>query len=82
MPPACEFVLNYVYNLVAGFSRLFNAVIGGDPAETLSSRLGKSVVAGGWASHAPLPWWLRAHFVACIDWSVGRNTVVGRRLRY
>lgn len=81
LPPR-EIALNYLYNLAAGLSRLLNAAIGGDPAETLSSRVGKSLVTGGWAARVPWPWWLRAHFLACIDWRRGGDAAARRRVRY
>lgn len=82
LPKLHEVALNYVYNLFSGASRLINALIGGDPAETLSSRAGKSIATGGWAAHAPWPWWLHAHFIACIDWRCGGDAAARRRVRY
>ena len=35
----------YAFNLLVGIDTLANAVLGGDPGETISSRLGKGVLA-------------------------------------
>ena len=34
----------YLYNILIGVDQLVNAIFGGDPDETLSSRLGKHIV--------------------------------------
>ena len=51
--------MSYRYNVLLAIDRLFNALTGGDPDETVSSRLGKLARAGS----------LRAK-VAC--WLIGR----------
>ena len=39
-------VLQYAYNLLSVFDRVVNTVLGGDPRQTLSSRMGRNVEAG------------------------------------
>lgn len=34
----------YFYNILIGIDQLVNAILGGDPDETISSRLGKHIV--------------------------------------
>lgn len=34
----------YLYNILIGIDQLANAILGGDPDETISSRLGKHIV--------------------------------------
>lgn len=44
-------IKRYLKNLLIGLDQLLNAMIGGDPDETISSRAGKEVRAGkggGW----------------------------------
>lgn len=36
-------VKKYIYNILIGIDQLCNAILGGDPDETISSRLGKHV---------------------------------------
>ena len=39
-------VLQYFYNLGSVFDRVVNTVLGGDPRQTLSSRMGRDIEAG------------------------------------
>lgn len=34
----------YIYNILIGIDQLANAILGGDPDETISSRMGKHLV--------------------------------------
>jgi hypothetical protein len=36
----------YIINILIGIDQLFNAILGGDPDETISSRIGKSAIKG------------------------------------
>lgn len=36
----------YVWNILIGVDQLVNAILGGDPDETLSSRMGKNIARG------------------------------------
>lgn len=38
----------YVLNVLVGFDQLANAIFGGDPDETISSRAAKDAERGGW----------------------------------
>lgn len=38
----------YIYNIAVTISQIFSAVLGGDPDETTSSRVGKAQKAGKW----------------------------------
>lgn len=46
----------YLMNVLIALDQLGNAVTGGDPDETISSRVGKQASLGGW-------WALRAEWV-------------------
>ena len=39
-----------------------NTIIGGPAHQTLSERIGESILRGGLASKIPMPGWLREHF--------------------
>lgn len=39
-------ILKYIYNILIGINQLFNAILLGDPDETLSSRIGKEAKRG------------------------------------
>lgn len=66
-----------------GFDRLWNAILGGDSLETVSSRLGKSVVFGYpsvfyyRSIDRTIKWWLNQidhnHCEKSIDWHVGKG---------
>ncbi|MCY1705249.1 hypothetical protein [Pannonibacter sp. SL95] len=74
-------LLNYLYNLHVALSQLVNVLIGGDPDESVSGRIGKSLVAGGWAARVPWPAILRRHWLAAIETDEGGNSARGRRER-
>jgi hypothetical protein len=57
----------YIYNLGLALTRLGNALIGGHPDHTLSSRIGRSILSGGFWSHVPMPETWRAHFVLSVE---------------
>lgn len=54
--------MTYLANVGAALSALANALIGGEYGDTLSARIGRSILRGGLASHVPMPGWLRSHF--------------------
>ena len=67
------------------WNRLYNAAhlmscaanwffLGGDGDESLSSRIGKSIRAEGWASRLPWPGFARTHFLSSIEDDEGRNS--------
>lgn len=75
-------VLNYLYNLGTMLSQAINVVLFlGDPDESCSSRLGKSIEAGGWASRLPWPAAFRSHFVRSIEPDRGHNGALTRSVR-
>jgi hypothetical protein len=47
----------------------------------LSGRIGKSLVAGGWAARVPWPALLRRHWLAAIEPDEGGNSARARRER-
>lgn len=59
--------VGYFWNLLLAIDQLGNAILGGWHDETISSRVGKSIVAGGWASKVPWPRWWHDHFVNAIE---------------
>lgn len=74
-------LLNYLYNLHVALSQLANVLIGGDPDESLSGRIGKSILADGWAARVPWPAVLRRHWLAAVELDEGGNSARGRRER-
>ena len=73
----------YWYNCWIAFDRFANAVLKGDPLETISSRLGKSIyhrhspVFGWYRFDRTVSWWLsqvdKDHCRKSIDWEVGKG---------
>ena len=45
---------SYAKAVFVGFDVLINALVGGRPYQTLSCRVGESIMDDGWA--APVPW--------------------------
>ncbi|WP_047308767.1 hypothetical protein [Rhodopseudomonas palustris] len=58
---------DYVWNLLLAIDQLGNALAGGWHDETISSRVGKSILAGGWASKVWWPRWLRDHWLDSVE---------------
>jgi hypothetical protein len=56
----------YLRTIAIGVDVTFNAVLGGSAYETLSARIGKSILSGGWASKINFPDWLHRHFIEAI----------------
>lgn len=81
MRSLAEVLLNWSYNVFSATSAWANAVIGGDPGETISSRIGKSIRGGGWAAGVCWPAWARDHFLWAITDDRGANTAWGRTER-
>lgn len=55
-----------LFAIAIGIDVLANSLIGGEPYQTISCRIGLSIAAGGWASHVPWPDWLRQHFASAV----------------
>lgn len=73
---------NYLYNVMVATSQFLNVVFfGGDPDESISGRIGKSIVAGGWAAQVPWPSFMRRHWLASVELDEGGNSVAGRQVR-
>lgn len=36
--------MKYIWNLLIAIDQLFNTILGGDPDETMSSRMGKAII--------------------------------------
>ena len=62
-----KLVANYVWKVLLAIDQLGNAMLGGWHDETISSRVGKSILAGGWASKVPWPKWLRDHWIETVE---------------
>lgn len=72
----------YVLNVLVGIDQGWNAALGGDPDETISSRVGKASLRGAWFARyvaEPLIDWLflvltgqTGHCLACIEWDEGK----------
>lgn len=59
-------VIAYFRTIAVGVDITINAVLGGKNYETLSARIGKSILSGGWASKINWPDWLHKHFIEAI----------------
>ena len=55
--------MTYLYNVGGALSCLGNAVLGGDPSESMSLVIGRSILAGGFWSGVWIPGCLKAHFL-------------------
>lgn len=62
---------DYFYNVGSALSCLFNALIGGEADESLSLRIGRSILRGGLASRVWMPAGLKGHFVRVAKRSAG-----------
>lgn len=56
----------YLRTVAISVDIMANAVIGGEPYQTLSCRVGVSILGGTWASRIPWPDWLHKHFVEAV----------------
>ena len=60
----------YLLNLLIGLDVFANAILGGNPRETISSRMGRYFRAkfpDHWAEKLPWPAWLKKHFIETDD---------------
>lgn len=55
--------MGYFYNIGVALSCLANAILGGDCEQSLSCRIGLSILEKGWMADIPFPNPLRDHFV-------------------
>lgn len=75
-------LLNYAYNWLTWLSQGVNmAVFLGDPDESCSGRIGKSILRQGWAARVPWPAFLREHFLASVEWDRGGDSAFTRKER-
>jgi hypothetical protein len=74
-------ILNYLYNVMVATSQLCSALSGGDPDESISGRLGKSIARNGVAARIPWPGFMRRHFLASIERDEGGDNAFDRRSR-
>jgi hypothetical protein len=65
-------VITYLFNLLIAVDQFFNALLGGNPDETISSRVGKKVttspfafVVGGWINS--IFFWQKDHVKESIE---------------
>lgn len=74
--------LNYSYNIMVALSNLVNTVIFfGDPDESCSSRIGKSISQNTWASKVPWPSFMKSHFLNSIETDRGSSNAFDRTTR-
>ena len=72
----------YALNVLVGIDQTWNAALGGDPDETISSRVGKASLRGEWFAQQiaePVIDWLflvltgqTGHCRSCIEWDEGK----------
>jgi hypothetical protein len=58
---------DYLVAVLIGLDVTVNAIAGGRKYQTISSRIGESIKAGGWAARVPWPDWFRAHCLAAVE---------------
>lgn len=51
----------YALGVLLGIDILINALLGGQHYQTVSCRIGDSIMADGWAARVPWPAWFRSH---------------------
>lgn len=59
--------MSYLKNVIIALDQLVNALTGGNPDETISSRIGKAIRAGGFMARLPWPAWALDHFLGSIE---------------
>ena len=57
-------MVNYALAVLIGLDVFVNAILGGRKYQTMSCRIGESLMDQSWASHLPLPDWFVRH---CVD---------------
>lgn len=78
-----EYAFNYLYNIATWLSQGINTVVFfGDPDESLSSRIGKSIVNKGWAASIPWPFFVYNHFIRSVEDDRGMYGTFTRKTRY
>ncbi len=82
MRQLARLTVNYAYNVMVATSQLANTVLlFGDPDESISGRIGKSIVAGGWAARVPWPGFMRRHWLGSIEQAEGGDNAFDRAER-
>lgn len=59
-------MLGYIGNIGIGVDITLNAIFGGKPYQTISCRIGESIIAGGWAAKVNWPPLLKSHFLSSV----------------
>ena len=71
-------IKKYIYNLLISLDQLGNTLLGGDPDETISSRLGKNY-QGSWMEKA-VDWMFRKktdnHCENAVEEDEGKNSII------
>ena len=57
---------SYAKAVFVGFDVLINAIFGGRPYQTLSCRVGESIMDNGWAARVPWSQQLKDHFLGSV----------------
>lgn len=66
MRPALQFLADWLLAILIGLDVTANAILLGRKYQTISSRIGESIKAGGWAARVPWPAWFRDHCLRSI----------------
>ena len=78
-------VVQYLINIVVSIDQLFNALFGGDPDETISSRLGKWLISSNigpirkriaYVICRMLHWFDKQHCIDAIEYDEGGNSAI------
>lgn len=75
----------YLWNVLIAIDQFFNALLGGDPDETISGRMGRWHSMGGWRAKVAMPvcWLLnifdRGHCEDSIEEQEGHDDIFGKR---
>ena len=67
--PVCagRYSVRHLLAIAIGFDVLANAILGGREYQTLSCRIGESILRDvGWAARIPWPLWFRAHCISSV----------------
>jgi hypothetical protein len=57
----------YALTVLLAFDAFVNALFGGRLYDTISARVGRSILFGGWAARVPWPGFARRHFLWAAD---------------
>lgn len=64
-------LIRYLLAVLIGLDVLINAILGGEPYQTVSARIGLSIQNKGWAYYIPWPQFLKNHFLQSVSRIIG-----------